>query len=257
MPKFRKKKRKVRGVLILILLLFLILVYVFLFSPLFKIKTIEVSGNKEIKTEMIKESFNYGNIFLLTNNKIKDNLLNNFPKILELNIEKNLLKGIVKLTIKERQRFGIICQISEQETRDKKQEIIKGCFYIDKEGFTFEDAPETSGSLILLIKDYSQRDFNLGDQILEGEVVSFCSQVKEALSLETDIRVSDFIIQSFPCKDLKAITSEGWYIVFDPQRDAGGQILTLRAILGESIDQEERKELEYIDLRIENRAYYK
>ena len=256
-------------IFIIILLLILILAYVVLLSPLFKIRAVEVSGNKEVKTEEIQSNFDYRNIFLFTEDKIENDLLRKFPKISDIEIKKNLIKRIVELTVKERERLGIICQISqiseqqipghtaEQALNNEQisEEKIEECFYIDREGFIFEDAPQTSGSLVLLIKDYSQRDFYLGKQVFEQGIVNFISQIKQSLFSETGIKILDFTISSFPYKDLKVMTSEGWYIIFDLERDVESQLLALKAALEEKI--KDRQGLEYMDLRIENRIYYK
>lgn len=250
MPRRKKKKRKLKGMLLLICL-FLILIYILFFSPLFKIRAIEVLGNKEVKTEEIKNNFSYKNIFLFTEKKIKDDLVKKFPKISDLEVRKNLIKRVVNLIIKERERLGIICQSKIIEEKEQ----MKNCFYIDKNGFIFEDAPQTSGSLIILIKDYSQRDFYLGKNIFEKRIMEFISKIKENLFLETGVRVSDFSILSWPAKELKIMTNEGWYIIFDLERDAKSQLLGLKAALEEKI--KNRESLEYVDLRIENRIYYK
>lgn len=248
MKHYRKKKIKRRkSMLFLICLIFLIvLVYIFLFSSLFKIQAIEILGNKEVEAEEIKNSFDYGNIFLVTENKIKNDLIKKIPKIGDLEISKNLIKRSIKLTIEERGRLGIACQVKE-ETED--------CFYIDKQGVIFEQAPQTSGSLILLIKDYSQREFYLGKKIFEQRIVDFISQARQDLSSEIGLTALDFNVLSFPPKDLKVMTNEGWYIIFDLEGDIKNQLRSIKVALEEKI--ENRENLEYVDLRIENRIYYK
>ncbi len=248
MKHYRKKKIKRRkSMLFLICLIFLIvLVYIFLFSSLFKIQAIEILGNKEVEAEEIKNSFDYGNIFLVTENKIKNDLIKKIHKIGDLEISKNLIKRSIKLTIEERGRLGIACQVKE-ETED--------CFYIDKQGVIFEQAPQTSGSLILLIKDYSQREFYLGKKIFEQRIVDFISQARQDLSSEIGLTALDFNVLSFPPKDLKVMTNEGWYIIFDLEGDIKNQLRSIKVALEEKI--ENRENLEYVDLRIENRIYYK
>lgn len=248
MKHYRKKKvKRRRSMLFLIRLIFLIvLVYIFLFSSLFKIQVVEIFGNKEVSSEEIKDNFNYGNIFLTTENKVRDNLIKKIPKISDLEISKNLINRSVKLTIEERERLGIACHVKEET---------ENCFYIDNQGVIFEDAPQTSGSLILLIKDYSQREFYLGKKIFEQRIVDFISRARQDLSSEIGLIALDFNVLSFPSKDLKVMTSEGWYIIFDLEGDIKNQLLSLKAALEEKI--QERENLEYVDLRIENRIYYK
>lgn len=244
--KKKQNRKKHRRVVILITSLILLLAYILFLSPIFKIRAVEVSGNREVSEEEIKNSFTYGNIFLVSENKIKNDLIKKIPKIGDLEIKKNLIKRIVKLIVKERGRLGITCQVKEE---------IENCFYVDKQGVIFEQAPQTSGSLILLIKDYSQREYEIGKKIFEQEIVDFISQAREGLSSEIGLMISDFNILSFPAKDLKAITGEGWYIIFDLEGDIKSQLLALKAALIEKI--KDRESLEYVDLRIENRIYYK
>lgn len=241
MPGHRKKKRKFKGIL-WICLLFLIIVYILFFSPLFKIRSLEVLGNREVGIGEIESKFNYSNLFLATESKIRNNLIKEIPKIKDLEISKNFIKRKVKLSIIERKEIGIVCKEEE-------------CFYIDNQGIIFEQAPQTSGSLVLLIKDYSQRAYYFGKKIFEENVINSILEIRESLDLEIDLRVLDFSILSFPIKDLKAMTNENWYIIFDLERNIKSQILALKVVLEEKI--QERENLEYIDLRIENRIYYK
>lgn len=238
----KRKNSKKRRMFFLLVLLVLILAYAFFLSPLFKIKSVEVLKSREVSVEEIKNAFNYKNIFLFTKNKIKEDLIKKIPRIKNLEISKNIFRREIKLSIEERERAGIICKAEK-------------CFYIDKTGIVFEDAPQTSGSLILLINDYSERDYYFGKKVLEEKTMNFISQVQEELFLEIGIKAMDFNILYFPVKELKVMTSEGWYILFDPETEAKIQILALKAALEEKIP--DRPDLEYVDLRIENRIYYK
>jgi len=241
----KRKFRKILGIIVLICSLFLILVVGFFLLPIFKIKAIEVLGNKEIKTEEIKDNLNYRNIFLTSEIRIKNDLLKKFPQISELEVKKNLIKREIKITIKEREEFGIVCQENSQN-----------CFYIDRKGIIFKEAPQTSGSLIVLIKDYSQRDYGLGERVFEENTIKFIFETKEFLASEINLKILDFDILSFPPEDMKALTNEDWYILFNLQKEAEDQLSALKGVLEEKI-KDERKNLEYVDLRIENRVYYK
>jgi len=242
---YRKRRKRIRGIVIIICSLFLILMAIFLLSPIFKIKAVEISGNKEIESNKIKSVLNYRNIFSATKNKIKNDLLKKFPQILELEVKRNLIKREIKIIIKEREEFGIVCQENTQN-----------CFYIDKKGVILKEAPQTSGSLVILIKDYSNRDYKIGEKIFEEKIMNFIGETKEFLFSEVNLKVLDFDILSFPPDDLKIITNEGWYILFNLQKRAGDQLSALKAVLDEKI-KDTRKDLEYVDLRIENRVYYK
>lgn len=146
--------------------------------------------------------------------------------------------------IEHGEEIGIVC----------KGETIE-CFYIDEQGIAFEQAPQTSGSLVLSIKDYSDREYYLGKQVFKEHLINFILQAKQGLFSDIGLRSLDFSILSWPAKDLKVVTNEGWYIVFDLETDIKNQILSLKTVLEQKI--QDRGNLEYVDLRIENRIYYK
>ena len=110
--------------------------------------------------------------------------------------------------------------------------------------------------MIILIKDYSGRDYKIGENIFEEKTMNFISQTKEFLLSEINLKVVDFDVLSFPADDMKVITSEGWYILFNLQKEAEEQLSALKGVLEEKI-KDQRENLEYVDLRIENRVYYK
>jgi len=228
--------------LIISLLILAGFVYILFFSPIFKVKIIVISGNKEISADEIRNSLVCKNIFLTTEKEVENELFKKFPKILSLEIKRNLFERKLEINLKEREEMGIVCRADK-------------CFYIDQEGVVFEGAPQTSGSLIILIRDYSQRDYKLGDKVFDKTILDNVSTVKEELLSGFNFRVASFDIDNFPPEELRVMTSEGWYILFSLKRDVKSQLQALGMVLEEKI--KNRIGLQYIDLRIENRVYYK
>ena len=249
------KKFSWRKKLIFFIVLFLILtvVYFLFFSPIFRIKEIKISGNRAITNEEIKNSldnlllkkflifFNRNNIFLARENDLENILLKDFFRISSIEINKSIFKRTIDLKITERKEAGIFCRGE--------------CYYIDEEGVIFEKAPQTSGTLIVSIKDYSQGGVEIGKNVIDEDFMLRLIDLRKSLAEEVGLRVLDFIIEDED-NDLKINTNEGWYLLFDKTRDFKNQLDDLRLVLTEKI-KGERKNLEYIDLRIENRAYYK
>jgi len=252
----KRKKKKIRGLIFIICLFFLILAGIFFVLFRFKIKTLEISGNREVSAEEVRSVLNYKNIFSATEDKIKNDLFKKFPQILELEVSRDMAKRGIEIKIKEREEFGIICRAEKIKQENIEIDQTQNCFYIDKNGVIFKDAPQTSGSLVILIKDYSNRDYKLGEKIFEEKIMNFILETKDFLSSEVDLKIVDFNILSFPPDDLKVVIDEGWYILFNLQKEAGDQLSALKAVLDEKI-KDKRNELDYIDLTIENRVYYK
>ena len=56
---------------------------------------------------------------------------------------------------------------------------------------------------------------------------------------------------------INVITKDDWEIYFNPKENTEWQLTKLSAVLSEGISLEERKELEYIELRFGNTAPFK
>lgn len=242
--RFKKEKSwKQKIIFLWILFLILVLAYILFLSPIFKIKEIKVSGNQAISNEDIQNSLdNQSNLFLATGSKLRKILISDFPRILSIEVDKNIAKKTIDLEIVEREEMGIFC----------KEE----CYYIDKEGVIFEKAPQTSGTLILVIKDNSKGEVEIGRSVIDKEFITELIELRSYLPDQFGLKVLDFIIESDTSQDLKMNTNEGWYILFDKSRDFKNQVQALELVLEEKI-KDQRENLEYVDLRIENRAYYK
>ncbi len=248
---FSKKKLIV---FLLILIFILGLAYLFIFSSVFRIKDIKISGNQVISNEEIVDSlhnflfkkilffFNRNNILLATGNKLKNILIGDFPRISSLEIHKNIFKQTINLKIIERKEAGIYCR--------------NECYYIDNQGVIFEEAPQTSGTLILVVRDYSAGELEIGKNVLEKEFMAELIDLRSSLFEGFKLKVLDFNLESSPAKELKVNTHEGWYILFDTSRDFKNQLDNLKLVLEEKI-KDGRKNLQYVDLRIESRVYYK
>lgn len=240
----KKRKSKKRIIIFLTIFLFALLILSLILSPIFELKEISVQGNQEVDAEEIKSIITSGNILFLTAKELGNDLLESFPKISEVKVEKNIIKRTVSIVISERESVGITCK-----------ENTGNCFYFDKNGFIFEDAPQTSGSLILLIKDFSATEFLIGKKIYSEEVTAMVAEIKEYLASSVNIKTDWFEIHTIPPKEIKTITPKGWYILFDPTRDIKKQLSILKTALNEKI--KDVADIEYIDLTIENRIYYK
>ncbi len=248
--KIGKIKKKI--IPLLIIVLFILLIWGVSTSPLFNFKKLNLEGSKEIDAQEIEKVIKQTNIFFVSEKEIKNRLSAAFPKIAEAKIEKNILQRTIKITVTERERVGITCKA--ERMGGAGEELIKNCFYFDKSGTIFENAPQTSGSLMLFVKDFSPTELVLGNEILKSSVIASMSEIKNGLSLPNN-GISFFEINILPPKEIKAVTSRGWYIFFDLTGDIIKQIAILKAALKEKISNVDN--LEYIDLRIENRIYYK
>ena len=208
----RKAKRKLKLLFFggLSFCLILGLVYFLIFSPYFKIKNITVKGTEKISQDEILNLTNQvlsgsylkiipqNSLIFFPEQKLKELLKEKIPSIKEVKIIKKIPFSLT-IEIKEREKVIVYC--GEMK-----------CFYLDEDGFAFEEAPEIYGGLNLTLKDNSKREVKIKEVAINKDLISFLSQIKEFLEKSLSLGLLNFQIDFYPSRDLTAITSEGWQI---------------------------------------------
>ena len=223
---------------------------------------------------------------VLAVNRLAAKITGEFPEIEKVEIKKNLPAKLI-IKINERKATAIWCQAkpapvvetpsgpinaSSSPVLGKEKNILpesERCFFMDASGIIYREAPEMSGSLMPTF--YSQivgevnsvRNFSgaisngvkLKDEMVSAKTIEFAQVIKKDLRL-AGIDVKGILLNNQNKNDLTVLTSEGWLVYFDLARPAIGQTRTLIVLLNEEI-KEKRVSLEYVDLRIAGRAYYK
>lgn len=134
---FQKRKKgiiKVFKYSLLPALVFFIFYFVF-FSNFFAIEKIDIKGNQTVSRESIEENiksksfssvlgiFSENNYFLNNKEKTKENLLENFPEIETIAVEKKF-PDILEVEITEKNPLILWCRM-------------ESCYYLDSEGIAF------------------------------------------------------------------------------------------------------------------------
>lgn len=228
---------------------FLTIMWSFFFSPFFKITEIKLPENDFITTNDIYKliissaPLNFGeNIFILSKNQIKSGLAAAFPAITDIGIKKELFHGLT-INFEKRIQIGIWCHSAN-------------CYYFDKEGIIFKEAPQTEGALILKIDDFEKKEVSLGDQVLSNEQLTFIIKFNNKIIENNQFKIIEFKIAPSANFDLEAITDRGWSIYLDQNQDPVLEANNLFTILNEVI-KNQASNLEYIDLRLPSRIFYK
>lgn len=244
-------KRKIFWFFLFFLIIFGAGIYYGFYYKIFEIKEILISGNKKVKTEeaklLIEEKITHKiffietkNIFLANIKEIQQALLLKFPRIQTIDISKDWL-GILSVKITEREPVGNLCNLNS-------------CYLFDKEGVIFEAASQDSE--ILMKIEPQEQQLTLGKQEISREIVRAILEIDKLLK-ENFLVKPEEITLSLNRATLEIKTSEGWKIYFEIQGDIEAQILNLNLFLKEKIKSQERKNLDYIDLRYGNKIFYK
>lgn len=264
--------------------------YLFLISSVFEINQITISGNKNISRENISQIIDeYSNrrflffwrprnMILARPKEISQKILDKYILIGEVSVVKKYFHKI-EIAVKEREIFAIWCKVIARKRDYNTDETainetsgdllaIKNieitdefiptneCYYIDDTGVIFSEAPQSSGSLILRIDEVYDKDVKIGDKILNNKIIGSIISVQKSFNLE-NFKIIKFFMKNFKLPDLEILTSENWKIYLDINKNIENQMEILEKVLREKITPSERKNLEYIDLRIPDRVYYK
>ena len=225
------------------------MIWFFLISSVFRIVTIKLSENNVVSDTDIQQvinnnaPFNFGdNFFILSKNNIKTKLAGAFPILTDINIEKRPFQTLI-INFEKRIPIGIWCN--------------NNCYYFDKEGIVFQETPQTEGSLILKVEDTNKNAVALGEHVLNEKQLNFMTIFNNKMIENNKIQVIEFkMASSTNSSNIEAITNYGWSIYLDQNQNPALAANNLIATLNETI-KDKLSTLQYIDLRIPSRVFYK
>ena len=124
------------------------------------------------------------------------------------------------------------------------------CYYISPSGFLTDSAPRFSENPLPRITTEGG-DKKIGDSLLSDDEIFFLKTATAELK-KIGITIKEIAI----AKDIRLSTKENWYLLIDKDADIAKVFADLKLLLEQKI-KEGRVRLEYIDMRFENKAFYK
>lgn len=259
-PKLRNLRRRKKiiqkkgfWIILLVILSVSTIFYFIMFFPKFQVSHVEISGNEKIEKKDIenitwgylnKKLFGTGifnisskSIFIVNKKNLIKDILSNFSNIEDVQIKKDLPNSLI-LKVKERQPFAVFCQENN-------------CFFIDENGVIFESLETRSKDMIIIMSDYME--ILIGKEIIGKNIMDIISIVEKNLKDNFQIDIKEVFVSN----TLIFKTSENWKVYFDPTSDIDLQITKMNSILENEITQSDRKNLQYIYLQYQDKAYYK
>lgn len=188
----------------------------------------------------LNRSLGYNNL-LIWPGSIPSQDLAGLPEVQAITIDKSYFGQSVVVHVAERSRAGIWC-IHPQNERQ--------CFWFDPTGFIFKDAPQLEGSLIPVVDDYTGRELGIGKEILDQNYLSnffsILSVLKTANVGTREIRLDDLGLEEV---HVQAVA--GPELMFSLRFSAANTLAVLKQLAPDL------GKLQYVDFRVQNRAYYK
>ena len=227
--------------------LFLIFfVYALVYSPLFQVRKFSIKGNSRLSSEAVLNIMRS----LVSNNKLENFLGANNLLIWDKKVDVSksaLLKAIINrswvnqsvtINIEERNQSAIWCKTDF-------------CYWIDDEGIAFEEAPRTEGPLVLMVYDDGQEGIIRGQKVVDERYAANLSAILRGIlnlgisvkNIEFNERLQEIKIMAHNSPDLL------FSIRFNPELNMAA-LYSLKEKVG-------LRGINYIDLRVENRIYYK
>lgn len=244
------KRRRIFRIKIYFLLFFISIIsfgifYLLAYSDVFKIKFISIENNiflsddeiiKNLRQFVLSSKFagqaGFENMWSWPSGKIE---VTN-PAILEIDINKNWFKKNIEVTVFERERFAIWCAFNG-----------KNCYWIDKNGILFAPAPLTEGSLVFTVFDLNKNSLVLGSIVEEERFIKNLITILENFN-KTGFKAKKIVFDS-QLKELHVETAGGPSLFFSTRFNEMANITSIKDL--------NLTDAEYIDLRVENKVYYK
>jgi len=214
-------KKKLFWLIFFVLIVLSGLAYLFIFSSVFQIKNIAVLGTEKTSAEKIRIiiSNNAKNIFLADLKKINKMLLEKFPQIAKVDLDREFPSSLLA-QIEERKPVAVLCN--------------NECFFIDEQGVAFEKVYSIPSEMLLIKAQEINQE-----------------QVNQILKIDAGLKIPHEEILLVSEKRINIKTSEGWEIYFNPERDLEWQLTELSVLLKERIPLDKRRNIKYIDLRFD------
>lgn len=169
----RKKKERKRKLIIFLSLTFVVLIATVLLLQLeqIQISQISVVGNEVIsdgKVAVVAKDALRGNYLwliprtnalLYSKSRIKESLYREFPRFSFVEVKLDSIDSI-KISVAEREPYALYCGSAE------RPQDASSCFFLDKGGFIFDEAPAFSGTVYFVYASEQQIENPLGQKLM-------------------------------------------------------------------------------------------
>lgn len=231
-----------------------IICYILFFSPVFKINSVIISGNREVSStkleaylkkqvENTKLIVRTKNLLVIGTNNIENSVLREFPQI---------------DTVKVSRKFphSLVVQVSERSPAFIFSKPPGESFFLDDNGVVFKKITESPEIKIPEIENKNfTGNINLGEKPINDKLLMQIKAIRDGIEGNLKIEIKKIFIVSDERIDIQ--TWEKWYVYFSLKDPIEGQIFNLEQILAKQITPEQKLKLEYVDLRFGSKVYYK
>ena len=236
----------------------------FFYIPKFKIKEISIEGadvldKKEFSAEIndfltrkLWKILPYDNIFIFPDGQTADEIMPKFPIIKSAVFRRDFPQKL-SVFIEERKPAALLCRESEIQKLE--------CAFADEAGFVFQLAPNFSGGIFLKFFDNRRQSTlagaaipaDIGKNIIDAGEFRKLNYFVKLLSKE-NLAAGKIVIKDEGAYEIHL--REKWQILLNDKNEPEQSFANLKLVLSQII-KEKTPQLEYIDLRLGNKVFYK
>lgn len=258
--KLHRLARALLPVISLLLLSALVLVplglfaWLLFFTDTFQIQSVTVVDAREhtsaavhqLVSERVARLPLRDNIFLVDPLSLERVILLHLPQVRTVHVTRKL-PGTIKVIIQEKEPSFLLLSGGRY-------------YFVDGEGIAYEEArlEHLPGVVLPTVKnDDRAARVLIGTAVVEHQFVQFIGGLAQLLPERVAAQVAEIHIPSLAAREAHVLLTNNWRILFDSTRPAAVQMTVLETLLRESISADEQAVLEYVDLRVPNRVYYR
>lgn len=218
------------------------------FTDTFVVQAITIVDARDHTTAKVRDftSEQQGkNILSLQTLVIEQRLLAAIPQLRDVHIVRKL-PGTLKIILQEKTPALLLLSSGKY-------------YFVDFEGIAYEEASlDTLPGIVLpVVKSSGEAAVEIGTPAVAEGFVQFVREAQEKLPSLANAEVVETRIPSLAAREVHFLFTNNWVIKFDTTRPLASQLDVFTRLLQHTIPEEERGRINYIDLRIPNRVYYK
>lgn len=186
------------------------------------------------------------NIFLVNKESIEGALLEQVPELDSLEIIKKY-PDILKIKVKEAEPKALWVSDNEEYIIDGGG-VVRG---------RVSDIGNYDTQNLIRIVDQNNKEVKIKENVVYAKHLNFIKILYDLVP-QSGISIKEMILPSALAEEVHMMTEEGWRVFFILDKDLEQQVNNMNLILEKEVDGKmSREDLDYIDLRVENWAYYK
>jgi cell division septal protein FtsQ len=237
-----------------------ICVYLALFSPYLDLTKISIEGNQDIPAKSISNSvresldgkyfdlFPKNNFFLANKKSIKSSIKSDFKNVDITSISK-IFPDAITIKIVERKAKLAWCSGG-------------ACYFVDRTGLAYGGASEDEEKLriknFLVVVDDSAIPVKIEETKIDPEFVGYIEAVNAMVTDDLKINLIGSVhTPAAASKEISLETVEGWILKLSMEYSNDESKKIIQALFESELNEEARKNLEYLDLRVKGKVYYK